>query len=290
MTTLVHHGQPVIAGIAGSCDCSRSGRCACARACVCSADSPSSLLRLSSCRSRPGSLQGGAQETRSRCRPLAGRWRTGHRSHGDESLRRGQSAAALARWDADAAPMEAPGEGKKGRGRGKPRAAGAPIKWELEAWDKACHICHQPAEEGDKGRVLFIHHQKVRVCFQRGEIQRLGNEEIDVGQTHTRNDRDRLAKNMKGLRWAKKLLWTNHFSQILPFIFDASWIRQWDISVTHRGHYAGLSNHCGTNSSRDLVVSHNEGWRRDKHRARMDGTCWKSLLQTSTASLLSKQT
>lgn len=54
-----------------------------------SSDSPSSRRRLWSCRSRPGSLQGGGWGTRSRCHPLADRWRTGHRSHGDASLGRG---------------------------------------------------------------------------------------------------------------------------------------------------------------------------------------------------------
>lgn len=61
-------------------------------------DSPSSLLRLWSCRSRPGSLPGGEPETRSRCHPLADRWRTNHRSHGGASLGRGQSRETLNRW------------------------------------------------------------------------------------------------------------------------------------------------------------------------------------------------
>lgn len=51
-----------------------------------SCDSPSSRLRLWSCRSTPGSLRGDALETPSICRPLDDRWRTDRHSHGGVSL------------------------------------------------------------------------------------------------------------------------------------------------------------------------------------------------------------
>lgn len=53
---------------------------------------------------------------------------------------------------------------------------------------------------------------------------------------------------------------------IVPFIFATSWIRPQDISVCHRGHYAGLSSDSGTHSSPDLVVYRNEDWQQYKHK------------------------
>lgn len=52
-----------------------------------SSDSPSSLLHLWSCHSRPGSRQGSALETQSRYHPLDDHWCTNHHSRGGVNLK-----------------------------------------------------------------------------------------------------------------------------------------------------------------------------------------------------------
>lgn len=83
----------------GKCTCSLRALweyvCVCNTLCVFPSDSPSSLLHLWSCHSRPGSLPGGEQETQNRCHLLSGRWRTDRRNHGDVSLGKGEKMERL---------------------------------------------------------------------------------------------------------------------------------------------------------------------------------------------------
>lgn len=142
----------------------------------------------------------------------------------------------------------------------------------------ACHICHQPAEGRDKGRLLFIHHQKFASVFYRerykswAERQRgdrnVANTHITTKIDWQKKQKKKHERTQKGKKTSSKSI---SFLKLCLLIFDTSRIRRLDISVCRRGHCAGLSNRSGTNSSPDLVVSRNEDWQRYKHKPQLIG-------------------